>query len=266
MNLTQDGQTPPVVSGTIKTSTFTSPGWRRAPGIGAKQVTDTLEGTPCCWVVFDGATTYITVTKNATIDDLPGSGDVTWEGYYYPLSKGEGGFGHFLSKGENAVGGYRFIFNNNDGFILNQVDHVTTVINWVANMGGSISGAWHHIAWIYLNASKTLQLWLDGALIGTSPAGVGNYVADNGWDLIYGAKRTLTNSFDGYYGWQRISDTARYTAPGPFTPPERCVMPAVDGNTVELWHYDEGSGATVAAEVSSPTNDGTITLGSWGCE
>ena len=72
----------------------------------------------------------------------------------------------------------------------------------------------------------------------------------------------LGTDWDGDIGWMRISDTVRYAAT--FTPPARCTLPAVDGNTV-LLEIQEGVGATTYDQ-SGNDNDGAITAATWGCD
>ena len=91
----------------------------------------------------------------------------------------------------------------------------------------------------------------------------GTVLDDSAFSLVLG---NVINPFSmlGRMGWARISDSVRYTTS--FTPIARDAPPASDANTIEPWNLDEGSGTTAAAQVASPTNDGTIANGSWGSE
>ena len=97
-------------------------------------------------------------------------------------------------------------------------------------------GQWHHVAVVF--GTSQLQVFVDGAVVGTSPMGNCPYA---GWETVLGAR--------GYAGYDsfakahvdeaRISNTTRYS--GPFTPQARFTS---DTYTVGLWHFDEGSGTT----------------------
>jgi len=123
-------------------------------------------------------------------------------------------------------------------------------------------GTWMHVALTWDDAGdRKARLWIDGTLRNTASAGVGAVVSDAAQNLRFG---NISSYFRGGIGWARLSNNVRYSAP--FTPSARDTVPTVDGNTVELWAVDEGTGLTVAASVSSPTNDGAITGATWMAE
>jgi len=58
-------------------------------------------------------------------------------------------------------------------------------------------------------------------------------------------------TFDGVIDWVRIYDKELSTV-------ELQDISALSGNLVEAWELEENTGTTTAAEISSPTNDGTL--------
>jgi len=132
-----------------------------------------------------------------------------------------------------------------------------------------IDGDWHHLVVVFDDAGdRTPHIAVDGEWItpSASTAGVGAVVSGAAYDLIIGDRvGTGSSAPDGLIAWARISNNDRYDAATPtnFTPPAKDVPPEIDANTVEQWNFNEGSGSNTAAEVSSPTNDGTITDCTW---
>lgn len=120
------------------------------------------------------------------------------------------------------------------------------------------NGVWAHIAIVFNGAgsanSDRLQLFVNGqpqalSFTGTIPASTqattSNARAGNSSD---GAR-----FYNGTIDEARISSSVRYT--NTFTPLRRY---ATDTNTIALWHFDEGSGTSVA---DSSGNGNTGTLG-----
>lgn len=142
---------------------------------------------------------------------------------------------------------------------------------WCAtSLGRSISAAslvdatWHHVAFTWNDATAGYpSIWIDGTLDngGGTVDRNGAIKTDAAINLIHGMYGAGQLTFDGGMAWIRISNSIRYSAP--FTPAANNAPPAIDGNTVEQWNLNEGSGATAAAEVNS-SNNGTITNGAWG--
>ncbi len=206
---------------------------------------------------FDGSSSQITVLPSATINDLPsvaaGHGQITVEGCFRFDAPGAGnaqvigkGFGWIVVL--EPIGDIRF--------------HVycdTTTA--VADTGGSVvilDGKLHHLACTYNEAGdRKPRIFVDGVLIVTGNASVGNYQTDAAVALTIDAI-SAGYRWKGANGWFRVSDNIRYTSH--FKPPSPCNPPAVDGNTMLLIKMDEGAGIVVA-DSSGNGNDGQITMG-----
>lgn len=148
-------------------------------------------------------------------------------------------------------------------------------------------GNWHHVA--ATKSGGTIRLFVDGnidASASDAPSGSISYnnlrslstrtpnppaFPTNTWDnepyIVLAAEKHdydqyVNNSppqylsYNGFLDELRISDIVRYTSS--FTPPSAPF--ASDGNTVALYHFDEGAGATLANSVSSLSN-GVINVG-----
>jgi L-lactate permease len=103
-----------------------------------------------------------------------------------------------------------------------------------------------------------LSLFVDGGVADTQSTSAA--VTANTVPLIFGANLVPTATYlQGRLDEVRISSVARYTST--FTP---AVRHTVDGSTIGLWHFDEGSGSTVADSAGGHTGtlvgDTTFTL------
>lgn len=151
----------------------------------------------------------------------------------------EGDYGDFgIALGGNAV-----------AFGLN-VDASGTTLCGQRNVADN---QWRHIA-VTRRTNGDMAIFVDGQLDG-SVRGVGGDASyrdgrntgGNQWDpfIVLGAeKHDAGSAYPSFSGWLdelRISNTVRYTAP--FTPPSAPFV--TDSNTMALYHFDEGSGATV---------------------
>lgn len=108
-------------------------------------------------------------------------------------------------------------------------------------------------AYIAVNGTWCTYQWQDTV--------TGTPVSDAGQTLWIGAEHGHdggpANGHHGDFAWLRISNAHRWTIGQNFTAPEMAAAPAVDGNTLELWAFDDGSGAAAAASVT-PANAGTL--------
>ena len=117
------------------------------------------------------------------------------------------------------------------------------------------AGAWHHIA-VTRRTTGEMRIFVNGNLDRTYNGLAGNISyrvgrpITNGWVnepfLVIGAEKHDydPNTYPSFSGWVdevRISDVIRYTTN--FTPPAAPFTP--DGNTVGLYHFDEGIGTKV---------------------
>ncbi len=172
-----------------------------------------------CWVKWSGTTS-----------------SPTGECVVYNGNSGLNGYGLYMDNSGylNALRG---------GYALGKTSYIPPIGTWVHLALVLSSDVWS----LYANGvSQTLDDNTTGA---STPAGV-FLVGGN----IYSTDLTL-DYFNGDIDEVRISDVARYT--GNFTPPS---LPfTTDGNTIALYHFDEGSSATTAYDASGIGNDLTIT-------
>jgi len=129
---------------------------------------------------------------------------------------------------------------------------------------------WHHVA-VTRRTNGGMTIFVDGQPDGNMPGAAGDASYRNGrntgymWDpyIVLGAeKHDAGSAYPSFSGWLdelRISNTVRYTAA--FTPPTSA-FPS-DGNTMALFHFDEGTGtraADVAGAAGGPS-DGELRVG-----
>jgi Concanavalin A-like lectin/glucanases superfamily len=131
-----------------------------------------------------------------------------------------------------------------------------TYLTGTSNIGSTSS--YIHVAFVFDNGKGQAVLYVGGMREGTGtingPPGAGGMqigtVGCNGTDL--------KDYFAGQITELRISNTARYSKD--FIYPKRRFTP--DGNTVGLWHFDEGAGSA-ASEATGAFPDGVIHGASW---
>ncbi len=125
-------------------------------------------------------------------------------------------------------------------------------------------GEWHHVAMTWDDATMNdIRLWIDGVepTYAVTTTRVGAIVTDAGDDFMIGSVSPVGGQeYEGDMGWMRVSDSVRYTAT--FTPPVRCNLPTIDGNTVALW-IDRGSGATIFNREGTAALNGTAANTTW---
>lgn len=203
--------------------------------------------------VFNGTTTSIDAGTEASVDDLH-DGAMTIEAW---LSGDNSGAPiYFFSKGGEGAG---WSFLGASGWLTCNVYCATT--NATLNVYLPLGAEKHHCAITFDDAGdRKVRLFVDGALVGTSDAGVGAVVSDAAYSLYLGAFRNIAYFLSGLFGWCRVSNSVRYTTT--FTPPSRLVYPAVDANTVRLFKMNEGSGAAII-DYSANAQNATLANGTW---
>lgn len=211
------------------------------------------------YLEFDGDRSVVTCAAGlGTIDNLPqGANGMTWEGWYYADTAGEGNAGAFTKKGNNCE------------FRFTAAGQVTFTVTYAVGASAAIyafvpDGAWHHWGCTFNeNTDRTAHLWFDGALVASGAAiPAGAYLGDAATALTTGNDVAGAQGFDGGAGWVRGSDTVRYAAN--FTPPPRCTLPTIDANTVLQIIY-EGQG-NLTYDMSTNNNHGTISNCNWACD
>jgi len=208
------------------------------------------------WALIGNASnTGVNCGSAAALDDLP-LADFTVEGWFRCDGGGSGHDGALVWKsgGWDTDGFYLNIYN---GYISVRINFNNTdvVMNTTPTYNDS---AWHHWALDWDQGTLTATLYVDGKEEATGTA-VGAYQSDAAAEFRIGVEGDWGNPFNGAMGWVRLSDVRRYTAD--FLPSR--AFPGADGNTVEAWNINDGTGATVVAQVTSPGNDGTAANPEW---
>lgn len=224
-------------------------------------------GTYCwpCHVEFNGTTTNILVSDNATIQDLHDAA-MTVEGWVRADGWGEGPPSEdwIFSK---RTGGAGWFIRIDETFGL--IAYIECAVQAAYGASGlaqfSPDSEWHHVAFTWDDATYTNpRIWIDGVeqtnVIQVRNGAVGS---DVGNDLYIGNRVGTDHTWDGGIGWTRVSDYIRYAST--FTPPDRCILPEIDGGTVGLWIGAECSGATIDNMEGTAAIDGTLSNGTFGC-
>jgi len=210
-------------------------------------------------VLGNGNNTTINCGSAAVLDDMPNGAVLTVDGWF--RYDGTDATSVVVAKGDGSNGWYVAV-SSVDNTLIFLVRLATTRAN--ARTVTTVNDKkWHYFAACYVDATKTAYINLDGTWEG-SDTGVGAYQTDVALDLRF-LSWSSGASFNwlGSVGWQRFSNNDRYGAAAgtDFIPPR--AFPAADGNTIEAYSFNDGTGATVVAQVTTPGNDGTITNGTW---
>lgn len=203
-------------------------------------------------VEYNATTTNVNCGNAAVLDNIP-LADFTWDVWVKLESDGESDAGRIFQKGSN------FQAFCQSTSIRIQLNFAGT--NARADLPISYNGKWHHIMAVWDQGTLTFEhFFLDGRdLIFNVVVGVGAYGGDAADDLHIGNTAAPIRTIDGAMAWFRFSDNKRETAD--FIAPR--AFPGADGNTIEAWSFDDGTGANIVAQVASPGNDGALTNGVW---
>lgn len=209
---------------------------------------------------FNGLTSIVTVQDAASLQNLH-DGAMTVEAVIRADGWGENNSSRIVMKGDNTfILGWQFMISQGAGLLADIECAVTDGRNEALSF--SPDSEWYHVAVTWDDATYLRpRLWIAGvepAYTGGSDRN-GAIVADVGRDLYIGNVLNVDSTFDGGIAWVRVSNVVRYT--GPFDAPDRCTLPAVDGNTVMLVIY-EGAGATTF-DLSGNENNGAIVAATW---
>lgn len=211
---------------------------------------------------FNGTTTLINCGSDAALDDLQDAA-MTVEAWIKADSSGEAS-GVIAAKATSALlEGWCFRVSASALNVFIRCATTDTVAT-AETTEFTPDGEWYHVAFTWDDASFTYpKLWINGteSTYNTTTNRSGAIVSDAAHSLTIGNDTSVGRTFDGGIAWVRVSDSVLYTAT--FTPPEKYAPPATATTTVEQWNLNDGSGATAAAEEDTPTNDGTITDGTW---
>ncbi len=214
---------------------------------------------------FNSAGDIVTVPAHASIANIfDGGGSV--EAWIKPNSDGGGGrvaekvaaIGWFLGIGWGSGGASRLTclqhFTINDG-------------GWYTTARGIPNGTWSYVVMTYdsSNINNDPILYVNGVSLAVFENKIpnGSTVDDSAEDLAIGNRADQARTFDGIIDEIRFSTKIR-------TPAEISAIWnggngkrfEVDGDTVALWHMDEGADSTIYDETNN-NNDGTIDGASW---
>lgn len=116
---------------------------------------------------------------------------------------------------------------------------------------------WHHVAGCrdVDGSSVTLTLYVDGKLVGSKSGSTASIAPPA--DVYLGGVSYGQDGLAGSIDEVRVSKSLRYT--GNFVPQRHF---ASDANTTLLWHFDEGSGTSVA-DASGNGYSGTVVGGAF---
>lgn len=106
-----------------------------------------------------------------------------------------------------------------------------------------------------------IRTFIAGTLVGTSALAAGTGSGNPGQPILIGNNSATIGdrAFPGKIDDLRISSTARYTAT--FTPPISAL--SSDANTIELWHFDEGTGTTTTGTAGNVGTLKNTSLPTW---
>jgi len=224
-----------------------------------------LANTGIMSMLFNGSTSEVACGSDASLDNIPSGAEFTCE-FWVNWTGGEDDYPGFIAKLTGGDDGWFIYGRVSTDRIGASVNCATTKAAAHKESTGILNTGWHHIA-VYYNdtGDRKPYIAIDGAWVSSyslQRAGIDAYVSDAVYTLKIGRSR-ITRHVEAAIGWVRISDNDRYSHEVDFTPPARDAPPAVDGNTIEQWNADEGSGTTLTASVNSPVNDGTMTDVLW---
>ena len=214
-------------------------------------------------VVFNGTTTTVNCGSGITLDDI-GSGAVfTVDGWF----RHAGGTTQIvIGKGYPGTAGWLVWIPVAGTTLQLRVDLATDVQATYDITALSGDNKWHYYRAYYNDATKTGRISVDGVW-GAANVGAGAWVSDAALNLRIGSRYDgAIYPWSGALGWQRLSNNDRGggAAGTDFIAPR--ILPGVDGNTIEQWTFNEGTGAgpnTLIAQVTTPANDGDLQNGTW---
>jgi hypothetical protein len=212
------------------------------------------QAAPAAWNLHFVGTDAAVVNcgHGATLNNLHASA-FTVDFWARPETMAPGGVRAIIDKGDADGAGW-IVFQYSGGLrgrIRANTDQAVTYVGFV-----DLPIDWYHIALTFdPDGDKKPRLWVNGVLAAGGSAVVLPVDDDSAKDLLFGVDGG-GHDWTGDLGWVRLSNTIRYT--DTFDPPSRFTPPDLDANTIELWPVNEGQGTTIAATVSSPTNDGTF--------
>lgn len=222
-------------------------------------------------VLYDGSDTTIDCGSGATLDDMPDEANgFTVDIWARPDDWGEANTGHLVSKYVGDLsGGWMFGLDSANGLFAFVFCANIDALSYSGTDEFTPDGKWHKFTLFFHRTANggdgKIYFAVDGKWISSYPSqvvGVGAYQSDAAVNFHIGNSTPApSHTQEGVVGWVHLSDNDRHSHGTDFVPDRQ--PPATDGNSIEMWHLDEGTGANIVAEVTSPGNDGTLTNGTW---
>lgn len=165
---------------------------------------------------------------------IPDSSDFTVD-LWFAMCANQGIQQLFDSRGSTAGDGIEIDFNSQTDLRVRTKGDLPGTHTSNTFTVGTVLGEWHHLAVTYRESDTSWNVFFDGTSVGTF---LGSFKPR---DRIIIGKTDHANTwlFNGRVDDIRISDNIRYSTNFSPTP-----NPAVDPNTLALWKFDEGQGAT----------------------
>jgi hypothetical protein len=220
------------------------------------------------YVEFNGVTSLIDCGSDASLDNLPVGRVITIDLWYRPRSEMVDG-AYYLATKSDCEFGWQFNLAIDGGIPALDAQLATDGLSArsTENYGALTQlDTWQYAALVYSDTGdRKAHLTVGGqwATYLLQGAATGTMSSDTALRLLIGTSEAEGGFPACDIAWLRISDIARFTPGVNFTPPDRCIPPAVDANAVEIWKFPEGAGATTAASVVTPANDGAMTDCIW---
>lgn len=210
---------------------------------------------------FDGSLTHIECGSDTSLDNIFSGGgsvaarikiDTDGEGNAGRIfdKRGSGGSGVVLITQEESAGFCKLRFFR---------DYSTTDGDWRTTSADLELGVWKTVVVTYTDGTgNDPKIYIDGveSTITEASTPAGSAVSDASNNMIIGSTSTFVREFDGDMDWIRFYNKELSEA-------EIQDIATMSGSLVEAWELEENTGTTAGAEISSPTNDGTITSGTW---
>jgi hypothetical protein len=241
-------------------------------------------------IAFNGNNTYLAVKNNNNdLNDIYLNGGMSLAAWINPQSTGNsvGGLARIIDKGGDAnnVGGWLLRLEDTNTITF-AVNYSTIQLFKTASNNSIQLNVWNHVAvtWDGTSAASGIQLYVNGALVGTTASadGAGTLPSDASLVVTIGNKRPTINR--GYLGimddlgvWTRVlslneiqaimqapsvtpsATPAISVSPSSSMPPTPTPSPSnsslVNG-PVAYWKFDEGTGST-ATDYSGRNNTAT---------
>jgi hypothetical protein len=185
---------------------------------------------------LDGVNDYATVASGGS--NLTGTGGATVEFWFRPDVTISAGMKYLYARG---TGNNSLVVRINAGKV--EFVHTTsagTVTTLQSTATSWTAGTWHHFAGVITSAG--IEQWIDGADHKTAAIVLTGQTISN-VTTVLGADAGNANRYNGMIDELRVSKVARYSG-ATFTVPAAAFTS--DASTIQLIHFDEGSGVSAA--------------------